>query len=84
MQHTNIYIEALEAEQQGDWKHAYELVQSLVTAEAAWVQAYLYRVKGDNSEAEFWYNRAVQPMCHSSLAAEWNVLYQELKDLGDA
>lgn len=84
MQDKNIYIEALEAEQQGDWKHAHELVQDLVTAEAAWVQAYLYRVKGDDADAEFWYNRAVQPVCNSSLSAEWDVLYQELKGIGDA
>lgn len=80
----NIYIQALEAEQSGDWKQAHELVQDLVTAEAAWVHAYLHRVEGDEWNAEYWYNRAVRPVCTTSLVAEWDALYQELKAIGDA
>lgn len=83
MPKRNIYIQALEAEQAGDWNAAHELVQDLVTAEAAWVHAYLHRVEGDDWNAEYWYNRAVRPVCATSLSAEWNVLYQELKDIGD-
>ena len=83
MQEKNIYIQALEAEQSGDWKHAHELVQDLVTAEAAWVHAYLHRVEGDDWNAEYWYNRAVRPVCTTSLVAEWDELYQELKSIGN-
>lgn len=82
METKNIYIEALEAEQRGDWKKAHELVQDLVTAEAAWVHAYLHRVEGDESNATYWYNRAVQPVCSTSLAAEWDALYRELAPIG--
>ncbi len=82
MEAKNVYIQALEAEQRGDWKHAHELVQGLVTAEAAWVHAYLHRVEGDTSNATYWYNRAVQPVCSTSLSAEWNALYQELGPIG--
>ncbi|MGC6424942.1 MAG: hypothetical protein ACON4O_08165 [Lentimonas sp.] len=78
----NIYIQALEAEQGGDWKRAHELVQHVVTAEAAWVHAYLHRVEGDQWNAEYWYNRAVQPVCTTSLAAEWDALYRELEPIG--
>ncbi|MGJ8641399.1 MAG: hypothetical protein ACSHYA_18565 [Opitutaceae bacterium] len=82
METKNVYIQALEAEQRGDWKAAHELVQDLVTAEAAWVHAYLHRVEGDESNAEYWYNRAVQPVCTTSLAAEWTTLYRELGPIG--
>ena len=78
----NIYIQALEAEQAGDWKRAHELVQDLVTAEAAWVHAYLHRVEGDTFNAGYWYNRAVQPVCTTSLAAEWESIHAELSDIG--
>lgn len=78
----NIYIQALEAEQRGDWQRAHELVQHLVTAEASWVHAYLHRVEGDISNATYWYNRAVQPVCTTSLSAEWDALYEALEPIG--
>jgi hypothetical protein len=84
MSEKNIYIQALEAEQAGDWNRAHEFVQQMVTAEAAWVHAYLYRVNGDAVNAEYWYNRAVQPVCTISLATEWDTLYAELKNIGEA
>ena len=83
MQEKNVYIQALEAEQSGDWNCAHELVQDLVTAEAAWVHGYLHRVEGDEANAEFWYNRAVRPVCTTSLAAEWEALYRELRTVGE-
>lgn len=82
MQEKNIYLRALEAEQRGDWKRAHEMVQDMVTAEAAWVHAYLHRVEGDLGNAEYWYNRAVQPVCVTSLDAEWKALYAEFEGLG--
>lgn len=81
MEEKNIYIQALEAEQRGDWPKAHELVQHMVTAEAAWVHAYLHRVEGDLSNAAYWYNRAVQPVCKTSLATEWEALYKELSHI---
>ena len=81
MQEKNIYLRALDAEQQGDWAKAHELVQDMVTAEAAWVHAYLHRVEGDEGNAEYWYNRAVQPVCTTSLDAEWKALYAEFEGL---
>ncbi|MFQ3224996.1 MAG: hypothetical protein ACI8Z5_001250 [Lentimonas sp.] len=81
MQEKNIYLRALEAEQSGDWARAHEMVQDMVTAEAAWVHAYLHRVAGDEGNAEYWYNRAVQPVCNTSLDAEWKALYAEFEGL---
>lgn len=78
MQEKNIYLQALEAEQSGDWAKAHDMV----TAEAAWVHAYLHRVEGDQWNAEYWYNRAVRPVCTTSLATEWQALYDELSNIG--
>jgi len=82
MESKNVYIRALEAEQAGDWKQAHTLVQDMVTAEAAWVHAYLHRVEGDEFNAAYWYNRAAEPVCTTSLNAEWHVLYDELSGIG--
>lgn len=81
MEEPNIYVQALLAEQAGDWKKAHELIQSLVTAEAAWVHAYLHRVEGDEWNATYWYNRACQPVCSTSLSAEWESLYNALRHI---
>lgn len=81
MEH-NVYIRALLAEQAGDWSKAHELVKDMVTAEAAWVHAYLHRVRGDDAKAAFWYNRAVEPICTTSLATEWQALHDELSEIG--
>ncbi len=81
MPEDNVYIEALNAENRGDWKRAHELVQGMVTAEAAWVHAYLHRVEGDDSNAAHWYNRAVRPVCTTSLLTEWQALYKELSPI---
>ena len=78
MTENNIYLQALDAEQAGDWDRAHELVQDMVTAEAAWVHAYLHRVEGDTMNAEYWYNRAARPVYAGSLSSEWEKLYEEL------
>ena len=82
MQEKNIYIQALEAEQAGDWNRAHELVQHMVTGEASAVHAYLHRVEGNECNAEYWYNRAVRPVCTSSLVKEWETLYNEFNNIG--
>lgn len=81
MGEKNIYLQALEAEQAGDWNRAHELVQDMVTPEAAWVHAYLHRVEGDEWNAEYWYNRGARAVCTKSLAAEWEQLYEELSHI---
>jgi hypothetical protein len=60
-----ILLGALWWEAKGDWKKAHQLVDSLTTADAAWVHAYLHRVEGDLSNAGYWYRRASrkQPVC---------------------
>ena len=45
------------------------------------MHAYLHRVQGDECDAQYWYNRAVQPICITSLDAEWKVLYAEFEEL---
>jgi len=75
---ARIYIEALTADQSGDWHKAHELVQDLTTPEAAWIHAYLHRKEGDRWNAQYWYNRAGKPFFDGSLEEEWQQLYDAL------
>ncbi|MDZ4815363.1 MAG: hypothetical protein SGI71_03755 [Verrucomicrobiota bacterium] len=55
----------------GKWDEAHALVQSESTHEAAWVHAYLHRVEGDESNAQYWYEKAGKEHPLSSLDEEW-------------
>jgi len=61
-----------------DWNQAHEIAQSVETPDAAWVHAYLHRKEGDDGNAAYWYNRAHQPRCTSSLDAEWEQIVSAL------
>ena len=73
---SNSYLQALEAEREGDWDRAHRMVQEIHTPEAAWIHAYLHRVEGDLGNAAYWYHRAGKPECLSSLEEERQALYE--------
>ena len=77
---SNLSVElmALWHDAQGDWQRAHATVQDLETPAAAWVHAYLHRREGDESNARYWYARAGQPPCRSSLDAEWDAIATRL------
>jgi len=56
----------------GDWNKAHGIVQDESGADAAWVHAYLHRVKGDLGNAGYWYRQARKPAPTSPLEAEWD------------
>ena len=74
-------MEALLAEQAGNWERAYESITGMTTAEAAWVRAYLLRSVDRLEEATYWYQRAVQPFPESSLATEWKNIVEALSSI---
>ena len=54
-----------------NWGKAHSIAQQVPDPEGAWVHAYLHRVEGDLSNAEYWYERAGKPVCRDQLADEW-------------
>ncbi len=70
-----IYQKALEADKQGDWDAAHDLVQDINSPEAAWIHAYLHRKEGDDGNAGYWYGRAGRSFCHHTLDEEWQSLW---------
>jgi hypothetical protein len=55
----------------GDWTRAHESAQQDEGHDGSWVHAYLHRKEGDQSNAEYWYRRAREPICRGSIDDEW-------------
>lgn len=75
---SNSYLQALNAERDGDWDRAHRMVQEIHTPEAAWIHAYLHRAEGDLGNAAYWYHRAGRPECRTGLEEERQALYDAL------
>ncbi len=71
-------LAALWWDAKGNWAKAHELVDSLETAEAMGVHAYLHRKEGDASNAEYWYRKAERGFHRGKLEEEWDALVQAL------
>ena len=55
-----------------NWDMAHNKVQDINTDTASWLHAYLHRVEGDLSNANYWYNRAGKKSTTESLESELN------------
>ena len=55
-----------------NWDMAHNIVQDINTDTASWIHAYLHRVEGDLSNANYWYNRASKNGSTESLESELN------------
>ena len=71
-------LQALQADARGDWHTAHEAAQAGEDRESAWVHAYLHRKEGDQWNAEYWYRRAGQPPCTTTLEQEWQQIVDAL------
>jgi len=63
-------LEALWWEAKGDWQKAHHLAQDDPSPNASWVHAFLHRVEGDESNAAYWYAKAVKPVAHGPFPPE--------------
>ena len=53
-----------------NWEDAHRLIQSINDEIAAWIHAYLHRLKGDINNANYWYKRANKNSINESLENE--------------
>ena len=51
-------LQAMWYARKGDWETAHNIAQSIGTELGSWIHAYLHRVEGDLSNADYWYKRA--------------------------
>ena len=71
------FLESLWYDGKGNWKKAHDLVDDLPGTDAARVHAYLHRVEGDQSNADYWYRQAGAPKPAASLQEEWEALVNQ-------
>jgi hypothetical protein len=73
-------LQALWQDARGDWARAHTLAQEDLTADGAWVHAYLHRKEGDLANATYWYARAgrSRPADDVTLPIEWEQIAREL------
>lgn len=55
-----------------DWDRAHAIAQKADSKDGDWVHAYLHRVEGDGSNAQYWYQRAGRPAANVPLEQEWS------------
>lgn len=73
-----VLLQALWYEAKGDWEQAHNLAQDVHTPDGSWIHAYLHRIEGDISNAEYWYHRANRKMPKLPLREEWEAIVSEL------
>jgi hypothetical protein len=70
----SIYTQSLWWAEKGNWDKAHELIQDLNDQAAARIHAYLHRLEGDISNAQYWYAKAGDRMPATDLNREWEDL----------
>ena len=63
-------LQAMWYSKKGDWETAHNIAQSISSELGSWIHAYLHRVEGDLSNADYWYKRAGKPQFQGSTEAE--------------
>ena len=79
---VSLALQALWQEARGGWDAAHELTNQEEGPDGAWVHAYLHRVEGDLSNADYWYARAGRERPQESTAQEWDSIAKELLERG--
>ncbi len=79
---VSLALQALWREARGAWDAAQELTNQEKGPDGAWVHAYLHRVEGDLSNADYWYARAERERPEESTAQEWESMARELLERG--
>jgi hypothetical protein len=71
-------LAALWWDAKGDWARAHALVDDLENVDGMAVHAYLHRKEGNDSNADYWYQRAGRSFHRPTLDAEWAALVEGL------
>ena len=77
-QDASLALKALWHESNGDWDKAHDLCNEAGNVEGDWVHAYLHRVEGDLSNADYWYRRAGHQRPAVPTDQEWSDMVADL------
>ncbi len=70
------HIKALDLAREESWDESHKLVQQYSDKLSCLIHAYLHRVEGNISNANYWYRRGGVDMLNNSLEDELNRLYE--------
>lgn len=73
------HAKVLDLAQNGRWDEAHKLIQKHHDELSCLVHAYLHRVEGNISNANYWYSRIGVDIQNNSLEEELNRLYEIIK-----
>ncbi len=73
----SVYAKALWWAGRGNWDKAHDLIQDVNDRKASQIHAYLHRMEGDLSNANYWYVKAGTQTPNYSLEEEWEVLVKK-------
>ena len=65
----------------GDWDMAHKIAQDIKTVLGSWIHAYLHRIEGDESNADYWYKKANVNQINANLDDEANQIIKHILDL---
>jgi len=71
-------LQAMWHARKDDWETAHNIAQSISSELSSWIHAYLHRVEGDLSNADYWYKRAGKPPHSGSTEAEANEIVNSI------
>ena len=77
---VNIYQQALDLIDMGDWDSAHRLIQHEHDELACLIHAYLHREEGDLANASYWYSQIGLPLPDNTLEEELAHLRQRISD----
>ncbi|MGH8017156.1 MAG: hypothetical protein ACREIA_02530 [Opitutaceae bacterium] len=66
----SLALQALWWDAKGDWRRAHEIAQNDPSPNASWVHAFLHRKEGDETNAAYWYAKAIKPMARGPFPSE--------------
>lgn len=70
------HVKALDLAREGNWDESHKLVQQYSDKLSCLIHAYLHRVEGDMSNAQYWYGHAGEDMPKNNIDEELNRLYE--------
>jgi hypothetical protein len=73
-ENASVYSRALWWAGKGNWDQAHTLIQDVEDSSAARIHAYLHRVEGDISNAQYWDSKAKSTLPSISIQEEWENL----------
>lgn len=73
------HAKVLDLSREGSWDEAHKLIQQHYDELSCLVHAYLHRVEGNLSNANYWYSRIGVDMPKNTLKDELNRLYEMIE-----